>query len=202
MCGTHHKSWPPGVLQLLLMAIFSGCGHSPSDKPAASRPPKETAMPAQMPLLSSAFAHDEAIPRKYTGDGEDKSPPLSWSVVPPGTKELALIVDDPDAPTPTPWVHWVLYRIPAEARNLPEGITPSLRVAQPAGLLQGKNSWGKAGYGGPAPPKGHGRHRYFFKLYALDSPVDLEPGATKEALLKAISGHVQAEGELIGTYQR
>lgn len=159
-------------------------------------------MPAQMPLQSSAFAPNEMIPRKYTGDGEDKSPPLSWSVVPPGTKELALIVDDPDAPTPTPWVHWVLYRIPAEARSLPEGIAPSLRVAQPAGLAQGKNSWGKIGYGGPAPPKGHGRHRYFFKLYALDSPVDLEPGAAKEALLKAMSGHVLAEGELIGTYQR
>jgi len=159
-------------------------------------------MPAQMPLQSSAFAPNEMIPRKYTGDGEDKSPPLSWSVVPPGTKELALIVDDPDAPTPTPWVHWVLYRIPAEARSLPEGIAPALRVPQPAGLAQGKNSWGKTGYGGPAPPKGHGRHRYFFKLYALDSPVDLEPGAAKEALLKAISGHVLAEGELIGTYQR
>ena len=159
-------------------------------------------MPAKITLQSSAFAQNETVPRKYTGDSDDKSPPLSWSGVPPGTKQLALIVDDPDAPTATPWVHWVLYAIPPETTSLPEGITPSLRVSQPPGLLQGKNSWGKVGYGGPAPPKGHGRHRYFFKLYALDAPISLEPGASKDALLKAISGHVLGEGELIGTYER
>lgn len=159
-------------------------------------------MPAKMILQSSAFGPNERVPRQYTGDGEDKSPPLSWSNVPEGTQELALLVDDPDAPTPTPWVHWVLYAIPAETRSLPEGIPPSPRVAQPPGLLQGRNSFGKVGYGGPAPPRGHGTHRYFFRLYALDAPVKLEPGATKEALLKVMSGHVLAEGELVGTYQR
>ncbi len=159
-------------------------------------------MSAKMILKSSAFAPNEAIPRKYTGDGEDKSPPLSWSGAPDGTKELALIVDDPDAPTPTPWVHWVLYAIPPDTTGLPEGIAPSQRVSEPPGLMQGKNSWGKVGYGGPAPPRGHGRHRYFFKLYALNAPLGVEPGLSKEALLKAMSGHVLAEGELVGTYQR
>ncbi|MGQ9650988.1 MAG: YbhB/YbcL family Raf kinase inhibitor-like protein [Phycisphaerae bacterium] len=159
-------------------------------------------MSAKMTLKSPAFGPNQAIPRKYTGDGEDKSPPLSWSGAPDGTKELALIVDDPDAPTPTPWVHWVLYAIPPDTTSLPEGITPSLRVSEPPGLMQGKNSFGKVGYGGPAPPRGHGRHRYFFKLYALNAPLGVEAGLSKEALLKAMSGHVLAEGELVGTYER
>ncbi len=153
-------------------------------------------------LESTAFPHNQAIPRKYTGDGQDISPPLSWSDPPPGTHELALLVDDPDAPTPEPWVHWVLYKIPPELTALPEGVAPSLRVSQPGGLWQGKNSWGKVGYGGPAPPRGHGLHHYHFKLYALDKPLTLDPGEGKAALLGALAGHVIAEGELIGTYQR
>jgi len=159
-------------------------------------------MAAKITLQSSAFQHNAPVPRKYTADGADKSPPLSWSDAPAETKELALIVDDPDAPTKTPWVHWVLYGIPADLKALPEGIAPSLRVSQPPGLLQGKNSWGKVGYGGPSPPKGHGTHRYFFKLYALDARLTLEPGGDKEALLKAMAGHILGEGELVGTYRR
>jgi Raf kinase inhibitor-like YbhB/YbcL family protein len=156
-----------------------------------------------MLLTSPAFKQNHLIPRKYTGDGEDVSPALTWTEIPPGTKELAIIVDDPDAPTPEPWVHWVLYKIPPTADGLPEHILPALRVNLPRGALQGKNSWPKGtGYRGPAPPKGHGLHHYHFKLYALDAPVELEPGADKSTLLAAIQGHILGEAELIGTYQR
>jgi len=154
-------------------------------------------------LQSAAFKQNHQIPRKHTGDGDDASPPLAWSGVPAEAKELALVVDDPDAPTPEPWVHWVLYNVPATTTNLPEKIPPALRVSAPAGALQGKNSWPKGiGFRGPAPPKGHGLHHYHFKIYALDAPVKLEPGADKSTLLAAISDHVIAEGELVGTYQR
>jgi Raf kinase inhibitor-like YbhB/YbcL family protein len=196
-------SLPTVILPLVLVGLIAGCeGSSPKTPSAASQPAKEVPMAAKITLQSTAFQPNDPVPRRYTGDGEDKSPPLSWSDVPAGTKELALIVDDPDAPTKTPWVHWVLYRIPPDLKALPEGIAPSLRVSQPAGLLQGKNSWGKVGYGGPSPPKGHGTHRYFFKIYALDAPVTLEAGADKEALLKAMAGHILAEGEVLGTYKR
>ena len=154
-------------------------------------------------MQSSAFKQNHTIPRRYTGDGDDVSPPLSWSGVPAATKELALIVDDPDAPTPEPWVHWVLYKIPATISSLPEKVLPALHVDSPPGALQGTNSWPKGiGYRGPAPPKGHGLHHYHFKLYALDTTPDLAPGADKAALLAAIKGHILTEGELIGTYQR
>lgn len=154
-------------------------------------------------LQSSAFKQNHSIPRRYTGDGDDVSPPLSWSGVPSATKELALVVDDPDAPTPEPWVHWVLYKIPPTTSSLPEKVVPALHVASPAGALQGTNSWPKGiGYRGPAPPKGHGLHHYHFKLYALDTSLDLAPGADKTTLLAAIKGHIIGEGELIGTYQR
>jgi Raf kinase inhibitor-like YbhB/YbcL family protein len=154
-------------------------------------------------LQSPAFKQNHQVPRKHTGDGEDASPPLAWSGVPAETKELALIVDDPDAPTPEPWVHWVLYKVPATTTSLAEKIPPALRLSTPPGALQGKNSWPKGiGFRGPAPPKGHGLHHYHFKLYALDAPVDLEPGADKSTLLAAIADHVIADGELVGTYQR
>lgn len=203
MCRIRRYSRLLAILRFLLIAVLPACDSTPpAGTPPVSQPEEEATMSAKMILKSSAFAPNEAIPRKYTGDGEDKSPPLSWSGAPDGTKELALIVDDPDAPTPTPWVHWVLYAIPPDTTGLPEGIAPSQRVSEPPGLMQGKNSWGKVGYGGPAPPRGHGRHRYFFKLYALNAPLGVEPGLSKEALLKAMSGHVLAEGELVGTYQR
>jgi|SRR5579872_2967779 len=154
-------------------------------------------------IQSSAFKQNHLIPRKHTGDGDDGSPPLSWTGIPAQAKELALIVDDPDAPTPEPWVHWLLYKIPVETDGLAEKIPPALRVAAPGGALQGKNSWPKGiGYRGPAPPKGHGLHHYHFKLYALDVQLDLDPGIDKAALMAAFDGHVIAEGELIGTYQR
>jgi Raf kinase inhibitor-like YbhB/YbcL family protein len=156
-------------------------------------------------VTSTAFAADQPIPKKYTGDGDDVSPPLAWSEGPAGTKEWALICDDPDAPTDEPWVHWVLYKVLAATRSLPEGIKPVASPPQPPGALQGKNSWTSGstiGYRGPAPPKGHGTHHYHFRLYALDAELPLKPELTKDALLKAIDGHVLATGELVGTYSR
>lgn len=155
-----------------------------------------------MEIRSEAFGNNQTIPRKYTGDAEDISPPLSWSQVPANTKELALIMDDPDAPRPQPWVHWVIYKIPAGVTNMPENIPTEKRLENPRGAVQGLNTWEKIGYGGPAPPKGHGIHHYHFKLYALDSPLDLDAGETKESLLQAMQGHILAQSEWIGTYQR
>ncbi len=154
-----------------------------------------------MQLNSPAFANGGRIPTKYTGDGDEISPPLVWDQAPTGTKEFVLICDDPDAPTPQPWVHWVLYCIPAATRTLPED------VSQSAGIpgLQGKNSWkaGKTiGYRGPAPPPGHGVHHYHFRLYALDATLTLPPGIDKDSILSAIKGHVLAEVEFVATYER
>ena len=156
-------------------------------------------------VTSTAFAQGHPIPKKYTGEGADVSPPLGWSEIPAGTKELVLICDDPDAPQAEPWVHWVIYNIPATAKGLPEGVARKPRPKDPAGALQGKNSWPSGdniGYRGPMPPKGHVVHHYHFRLYALDQQLALEPGLDKKAVLKAIAGHVIAEGELMGTYQR
>jgi len=145
-------------------------------------------------LTSPAFAANEPIPRKYTGEGEDVSPPLSWSGVPAGTKELALLCDDPDAPQPTPWVHWVAYAIPPTLTSLPEKAHGN--------ILEGQNDFGRRGYNGPLPPQGHGVHHYHFRLYALDQPLQRGPGLTKEQLLAAISKHTLAAGKLVGTYER
>ncbi len=149
-------------------------------------------------LTSLAFQPGATIPKEYTGDGGDKSPPLQWSEPPRGTKSLALICDDPDAPVGT-WVHWVLFNLPAEARELEKGVPTTENLS--SGAKQGKNDFGKIGYGGPAPPKGK-PHRYLFKLYALDRTVDLSPGATKAQLVKAMKGHILAEGQLVGKYGR
>ncbi len=149
-------------------------------------------------LTSSAFADGAAIPAKYTCDGDDISPPLKWSGVPEGTKSLALVCDDPDAPIGT-FVHWVLYGIPPSVTELSEGVPPAEVI--PNGAVQGTNDFKRLGYGGPCPPPG-GAHRYFFKLYALDAELDLKPGAMKKDLVKAMEGHVLAEGQLMGTYQR
>lgn len=153
-------------------------------------------------LTSAAFEHTGPIPRKYTADGQNVSPPLTWSGAPAGTQSLAMVVDDPDAPRAEPWVHWLLYSMSAETASLPENVAPSERVSQPPGALQGRNSWNRIGYGGPEPPRGHGTHHYHFKLYALDEKLDLAPGLEKDQLLDRMEGHVLAEGELVGTYER
>ncbi len=153
----------------------------------------------KLTLTSPAFAEGRPIPTKHTGDGKDVSPPLQWGGVPDGTRSLALICDDPDAPVGT-WVHWVLFNLPPTTTELPENVPPAENVAN--GAKQGQNDFRHLGYGGPAPPPGE-PHRYFFKLYALDCEVALRPGATtKRDLAKAMEGHVLAEGQLMGTYQR
>ncbi len=155
----------------------------------------------RMIIESPAFPHGGEIPRKYTCDGEDISPPLSWSGIPSGTRSLALIVDDPDAPDPRApkmtWVHWVLYDLPPDSTGLPEGVAPA---ALPPGTRQGLNDWKRTGYGGPCPPIG--RHRYFHKLYALDTVLPDLGTPTKAQLEAAMKGHVLAEAQLVGTYQR
>lgn len=153
-------------------------------------------------VRSTAFDDGQPIPGRHTEDGEDISPGLSWSGLPAGTKELALIVDDPDAPRAEPWVHWVLYKIPADIADLAEGVPYADTLAAPAGALQGKNTWGTIGYRGPAPPRGHGTHHYHFQLYALDAPLKVDPGLDKDGLLAAMKGHILDQGELIGTYER
>lgn len=151
----------------------------------------------EIKLKSRAFENEGMIPEKYTCDGDDISPPLSWESVPEGTKSIALICDDPDAPAGT-WVHWVVYNLPPEIRTLEENITPERSMEN--GGIQGMNDSQKIGYGGPCPPGG--THRYFFKIFALDAKVDLTPGATKSQLLIAMEGHILAKEDLIGKYSR
>jgi len=153
-------------------------------------------------VLSPAFSEGKPIPRRHTGDGEDLSPPLSWSGPPAAARELALIVDDPDAPTKEPWVHWVIYNLPVTQSELAEGIAPVAQPQAAPGVVQGKNSWNSVGYRGPAPPKGHGTHRYYFKLYALDTALRLPEGLDKAGLLKKMEGHIVSQAVLMGTYQR
>jgi Raf kinase inhibitor-like YbhB/YbcL family protein len=148
-------------------------------------------------ITSSAFSEGQAIPKRYTCDGPDVSPDLAWSGVPDGGASLALICDDPDAPMGT-WVHWVLFNIPAGADGLPAEI-PSDAVLE-NGACHGTNDFRRLGYGGPCPPGG--THRYFFKLYALDTMLELDSGITKAQLLDAMEGHILAEGQLMGTYSR
>jgi hypothetical protein len=152
-------------------------------------------------LKSPAFSPLGEIPKRYTCEGSDVSPPLAWSGVPEGTESVALVVDDPDAPDPKApkmtWVHWVLYNLPPTAGALPEAVAPE---ALPPGTQQGLNDWNRPGYGGPCPPIG--RHRYFHKLYALDTVITGLKSPTKAELVRAMEGHVLAETELIGTYQK
>ena len=152
-------------------------------------------------IASPAFAANGPLPAKYTCEGDDLSPPLSWSGAPAGTKCFVLVVDDPDAPDPAAprmtWVHWVLYDIPASATGLAEAID---RSALPAGTREGLNDWGRTGYGGPCPPIG--RHRYFHKLYALDALLPDLGRARKAAVEKAMQGHILQEAVLVGTYQK
>ncbi|HKK05825.1 MAG TPA: YbhB/YbcL family Raf kinase inhibitor-like protein [Gammaproteobacteria bacterium] len=152
-------------------------------------------------LRSDAFEHQQAIPTRYSCDGENISPPLAWTGVPPDARSLVLIVDDPDAPDPAAprmtWVHWVLYNLPPDATHLPEAVTPT---ELPNGTREGKNNWGRTGYGGPCPPVG--RHRYFHKLYALDTVLPDLASPDKHTLEQAMKDHILAHTELVGNFQR
>jgi len=145
-------------------------------------------------ITSKAFEQHGKIPRQYTGDGDNRSPPIVWTGVPDGTRQLALVCHDPDAPLPKGFTHWVVYGIPAGTSGIPEGGAGS--------FVQGANGIGKAGYIGPAPPKGHGLHHYYFWLYALGDGAELKPGLSREALLDAIGDRVLAQARLVGTYER
>jgi len=163
---------------------------------------RETEVQAMsLTITSSAFRHNGEIPARYTCDGDDVSPSLSWTGVPAGAKSMVLIVDDPDAPDPKApkmtWVHWVLYNIPPGTTSLSEGVAAK---DFPKGTLEGVNDWKRTGYGGPCPPVG--RHRYFHKLYALDTVLPDLGRPTKAKLEKAMHGHILAQAELIGGYQR
>ena len=174
------KHWTV-LLLLLLTAQF----------PLTASGKEKTGM-EKITITSSAFANNAAVPARYTCDGNDAIPPLTIGNVPTGTRSLALIADDPDAPGGT-WVHWVIWNIPSHTRDIPENTAP-------ADAIQGRNSWGRNAYGGPCPPSG--THRYFFKLYALDTDLKLGASATKADLEHAMQGHILGKGELMGTYKR
>jgi hypothetical protein len=184
------------IVQKLLTPIIFGtlCFADPSSTPLFGAETKG----GVMELKSSAFRHGADIPRKYTCDADDVSPQMSWSNVPGGTKALALIADDPDAPGGT-WVHWVIYDLPAATHELAEAIGKIDSLA--SGGTQGLNDFRKVGYGGPCPPPGKA-HRYLFKLYALDASTNLKSRATKQQVLAAIKGHILGEAELMGRYRR
>jgi Raf kinase inhibitor-like YbhB/YbcL family protein len=180
-------------LVFLVLWLVMACGCRPydaADMMGGANMPK-------ISVTSGAYAEGEPIPSRFTGEGADVSPALTWGEPPPGTREWALIMDDPDAPTREPWVHWVLYNIPVDTRGLPEGAGNTTTIG-----VEGVNSFGKTRYNGPMPPKGHGVHHYHLYVYALDQSLTLKPGATKAGLLAAMKGHVLASGELVGTYER
>jgi Raf kinase inhibitor-like YbhB/YbcL family protein len=152
-------------------------------------------------LESPAFGNGEPIPRRYTGEGEDVSPALQWSGLPEGTRAVALLCEDPDAPRAEPWVHWVLYGLSPTTPGLREGVPRQSTLSDPP-ARQGQTDSGGPGYRGPMPPKGHGRHRYYFRLYALREAVDLPPGIDKARLLAAIQPQILGQGDLMGTYER
>jgi Raf kinase inhibitor-like YbhB/YbcL family protein len=180
------KSW---IIAGLVLGVLAATSFGSSSK-------GEKAMTLE--LKSAAFTPGSDIPKKFTCDGPDVSPALSWSELPANTQSISLIMDDPDAPAGT-WVHWVLYDLPATMRELPENVPKDRDLKNSA--RQGSNDFGRIGYGGPCPPPGRA-HRYFFKLYALDAKTNLSPGATKAELERAMKGRILAQGELMGRYKR
>lgn len=183
-----------GRIKLIFAAtLLAGCLTACS---AGNAKPSGVAMSIQ--LTSTAFADGHAMPAKYTCDGADVSPALTWTNAPADSKSFALIVEDPDAPAGI-WVHWVVYDLPVGTNSLPENVARSQYI--PGHARQGLNDFKRLGYSGPCPPPGPA-HRYFFRLYALDTMIDLKPGASRKDLLQAMEGHVQAEAQLMGTYQR
>ena len=200
-CATHTgPMFVESPLRRLTSASSIGAFLAVADCHATAYKGEEPMAATVLTITSQSFGPNEPIPIRHTCEGQDISPGLSWSGAPSGTKSLALIVDDPDAPDPKApkmtWVHWVVYNIPASVTELAEGAATGL----PGGAFSGKNDWKRAGYGGPCPPIG--RHRYFHKVYALDVVLPDLRGPDKASLLNAMHGHVLGDGQLVGTYQK
>lgn len=172
------------------------------DEKLASHQPQATAGEGRIEITSTAFAGNAPIPLKYSQDGQNVSPALSWKGVPANASELVLVCEDPDAPFPSPFVHWIMYHIPPQTPELPENLPQTQTPGKPAGATQAKNSAKTWGYTGPKPPKGHGVHHYHFQIFAVDAPLNVDDSPDVDDLLKAMSGHVLAQGELVGTYER
>ena len=186
---------------LLAFSVFAlmllGCATKPGPTtPSNANQPNEDK--TEIKVVSTAFTEGQAMLKQSTCDGLNLSPPLEWSGVPQNAKTIAIICDDPDAPSGT-WVHWVLYNLPADRIGIIENVPPTEKL--PGGGLHGTNDFGKLGYGGPCPP-GVTPHRYFFKIYALDNEIPLKAGATKADLVKSMEGHILGQGQLMGTYGR
>jgi len=200
----HAAAPAAGITGLLMLLASPGCWRTASL-------PSEDPSRLTIQLHSPAFPDGGMIPKMFTCDGSDRSPPLEWSGVPPPARALALICDDPDAPGGT-WSHWVVFNLPSQVKGLKEGVPPEQTIPEASTegsapvvrelqkARQGKNDFGKTGYGGPCPPGG--THRYFFRLYALDTTLELGPSASRAEVFKAIEGHILAEGRLAGKYQR
>jgi Raf kinase inhibitor-like YbhB/YbcL family protein len=200
-CEVFHKLHPilasvPAIAGLLMVGACSSPALAPTQGGAFPEG-GEGGIAMRFQIMSDVFGAGDPIPSKFTCDGQDVSPPLTWSGSPQGARSLALIMEDPDAPAGI-WVHWVLYNIPIGLNGLPEGVPAEAQLAN--GSSSGLNSWQRRGYGGPCPPSGV--HRYFFRLYALDQSLDLAAGATKEDLLKVMQGHLLGQAEIMGTYTR
>jgi len=193
----HSYNFPAAILAYVFLALHADLAQARSDNPAALTQ-KQGMQSMSFSMSSTGFSNGADIPRKFTCDGQDISPELSWTDHPPGTQSLALIVDDPDAPVGT-WTHWVLFDLSPATRSLDENVPKADELT--GGGRQGRNDFRKIGYGGPCPPPGR-PHRYFFKLYALDTRLNLKPGVTKQDVERAMHGHSLAQAELIGKYHR
>ena len=187
--------WLPGVVMIAVVCM-SGC--KPGEEEKVQTPKESVVEAGTLEVTSPAFANGETMPKEFTADGDNVSPPLEWRHVPEEAKSIALICEDPDAPRGT-FTHWVISNVDARSTGLPRGV-PTSALLQ-SGARQGKNDLGTVGYSGPAPPPGSA-HRYCFRVYALDQPLVLEQGAGKAELLKAMKGHVLAQGEIMARYGR
>lgn len=192
--GVCRRRWPAVIAALGCTWVACGCSSEP-----ASQPDSTPSAPGWT-LTSPGLAQGSAIPQRYTCDGENRSPALTWTSPPAGTRSLVLVVDDPDAPSGT-FTHWLVWGLSPTRTELPEGVGRQRTLADLDNAVQGTNGFGRIGYGGPCPPSGPA-HRYRFTLYALDAPIRVEPGARRGALEKAMAGHVQAKTRLTATYKR
>ncbi len=198
-----HATRHEDVDQRLIVSLFSGTNTKPY---AWVLSKTDVPIDEEFELTSTAFKEGERIPVKYTGEGADVSPPLAWKGAPAGTKSFMIICTDPDAPDPknpdpNPFVHWTILNIPGSTTNLPEGLPRMEKLTTPAGAIQGPNGFNETGYGGPMPPKGSGRHRYFFTIFAMDRVHVIDPNLTSQEFLKILESSVLAKAELMGTYE-